>query len=270
MIFGLFPLLIVVVALVALFSGRSEDDPNRERPLALYLSVAGLLGVVLLLAGTYMTLSGVVGLTDGQSGSARGFSFTSSKNSTVEFAPVPPRSLRKLAPGGAWSAYPGRSNHDDDVARILTGLIVTAIGFGVVRFHSPKLRQLTEGSNGPGARVASRYFYAVCFVSMLTAIGAAGAAVYAAAGWIAPDTLGFGSHFDGLRTLIVTGVLAIVALVIFRREWGHAEALATPKRTLGFTPPAAPTPPAPRGPTPPPAPPAKKAAAAKKAPPRRT
>lgn len=271
-VFEIFPLVLVAAVLVALFAGRSEPDPDRERPTALYLSIVSFFAVLFVLGSTVAITMGVMGLTGDGS-----YSFGSGEN-VAGYAPIP-RAAPTVSIKPGFAPYPmppakaqltyGRyhANHDGDVSTIVTGLIVGLLALGVFRSSFGKARRLGAGSSGPGARVLARYCYAVCFVTLLAGLAGAGIAIHSLFGVIAPDTFNAGSNAESARVLADSAVVALVALALFRLHSEQAQGFSAPPRSVGF---AAPTPTAPPAPSTPPAPPAKKAPAAKKAPPRRT
>ncbi len=267
MFFGFFglPLVLIVGALLLALAGKSEPDPKRERPAALYLAVATLVGVVLFLGATWLTANGLVELTDTDSN--RGFSYSvTGESSGAAWSDHPPGKIPEELfnrPGlrqradYVFETNRGGTNHDDDVSQVVGGVILGALAFAIVRFHQPKLQELADDSDGPGARIYSRHLYIVCGATLLTALTAAGTTVYGIYGMVAPDTAGAGEVTDAFRMVLSTAALAAVATLIFNRNWTRAEDLAAVARPpIGF----APAPPAKAAP-------AKKAAAKKAAPP---
>lgn len=216
-------LLIVAVVLLAL-AGKSEDDPRRERPAALYLSTLTLVGVLAVLAGTFLAVNGLVELTDTKPSGWTSYSERIEVGGEFEFGPDMRQRGRRLQPLPP-VARPG-ANHDDDVSQLIGGLIVGAVGLALLRFHVPKLQDLADNSEGPGARVYSRLLYIVSGVALLTGLGAAGSALYAVYGMIAPDTAGAGEVTDALRALITALAVATVAWALFREAWSKSEDLA--------------------------------------------
>lgn len=223
MFFGFFglPFLLVVALVLLALAGKNEVDPRRERPAALYLSAMTLLGLLGLLTATYLVAHGLVELTDTTpttfgvesrqviSSDEDGFSFSSRDNdhfgSEAQFAHV---------------------NHDDDVSGVVGGVIVGAIALALLWFHVPKLQDLADNSTGPGARVYSRLLYVVCGLALFVGLAAAGTAVYAVYGMVAPDTAGAGEVTDALRNFLAAAAVAAVAALLFQRSWGRSEDLA--------------------------------------------
>ena len=245
MFFGLFeiiPLALVGAILIALFAGRSEPDPDRERPTALYLSIVSFFAVLFVVGASFALSTGVIGLTGDGTDHA---SFSVGTSGEVG-------EVGRISEGGSREYRPHR-NHDDDVSMIVAGLIAGAIALGVHRSYLTRIKELGRSSTGPGARVLSRYGYTVSFLTLLTGLGAVGVMLHAFIGLFSPDTFGIYSNADAARALAESAFVALVALWLFRVHSGLAESMTSPPRSVGFAPPA-----------PPPAPPA--APAAKKAP----
>jgi hypothetical protein len=221
--FGL-PFLLIVGLTLLVLAGKNEPDERRERPAALYLSFMTLIGVLLLLTATFLTVNGLVELTD--------------TTPTSRFISTSDDVTIRVGPRGRIVEPPSFSsdvNHDDDVSQVIGGLIVGAIALALLRFHRPKLQDLADNSTGPGARVHSRLLYIVCGATLLTALAAAGSAVYGVYGMVAPDTAGAGEVTDALRALITAAAVAAVAALLFRAAWDNAEDLAAIGRpTEGF------------------------------------
>jgi hypothetical protein len=224
MLLGL-PLVLLVGLLIAVLAGRSEPDPRRERPEAIYLSVVTFLGVGLLLAATWLTASGLMALTDTRGEAAGWFG---GSGTSIEIAPVPRGRIapRPLNPFEASKISYGDRNHDNDVSQVIGGLIAGALALGLLRFFSPKLQDLGDNSEGPGARIYARLLYLLCGTTLIVALGAAATAVYSVFGMIAPDTAGVGGVTDAVRSLLSAAALAVVAGYLFRRCWTRSEDLA--------------------------------------------
>lgn len=220
--FGFFgaPFVLIVAVVLLALAGKSEDDPRRERPAALYLSALTLVGVLMVLAGTFLAVNGLVELTDTKPSGWTSYSEAIEVRPDFEFGQRG-RRVQPLPP----IQRPG-ANHDDDVSQLIGGLIVGAIGVALLRFHVPKLQDLADNSDGAGARVYSRLLYVVCGVALLTGLGAAGTALYSVYAMIAPDTAGAGEVTDGLRSLITALAVATVAWALFREAWAKSEDLA--------------------------------------------
>ncbi len=213
--FATLPLLLIVGLLVLALSGKSEPDPTRERPTALYLSVITFVGVLLLLAATWLTVNGLVELTDTSPTDA----FSSSRT-TIRVGP------NETFGSGSFSPYSTRVNHDDDISQVVGGLIAGAIAAALLWYHLPKFEKDLDDSTGPGARVYSRVLFFICGATLLTGLAAAGTAVYAIYGMIAPDTAGAGEVTDALRTFLSAAALAAAAAYIYQRAWKRSEDLA--------------------------------------------
>jgi hypothetical protein len=117
-------------------------------------------------------------------------------------------------------------NHDDDVSGVVGGVIVGAIALALLWFHVPKLRDLADNSSGPGARIYARFLYLLCGLTLITGLAAAGTAIYAVYGMLAPDTAGAGEASDALRNFIAAAAVTAVAAALFQRSWGASEDLA--------------------------------------------
>ena len=230
MFFGLFglPFLLIVGLTLLVLAGKNEPDDRRERPAALYLSFMTLIGVLLLLSATFLTVNGLVELTD----TTPTGEWSMYVEESVEFGPrgqviQPDRSFRSTSRGGV--------NHDDDVSQLVGGLIAGAIAVALLRFHLPKLQAAGDNSTGPGARVYSRLLYIVCGATLLTGLAAAGTAVYSIYGMVAPDTSGAGEVTDALRSFITAAALTVVSALLFREAWSKSEDLAAVgDDTVGF------------------------------------
>jgi hypothetical protein len=154
---------------------------------------------------------------------------------------------------------------------VLGGLIAIA-ALLVFLFHYRRVEDaLREPGwlHGPGARVRRGYIYLSSFVWILVALFAAVGAAFGLYEIIAPDTAGLGAPTDtvrdsGIASLVSLGLLALIAVVVFRTHWRRlafarpaAPAVARPPDTAELPPPAVPPPAAPPPPpphTPPPPP----------------
>lgn len=212
--FATLPLVLIVGLLLLALSGKSEPDPTRERPMALYLSVVTFIGVLLLLAATWLTVNGLVELTDTSPTDAF------SSRTTIRVGP------NESFGSGSFSPYSGRVNHDDDISQVIGGLIAGAIAAAILWFHLPKFEKDVDDSTGPGARVYSRVLFFICGAALLTGLAAAGTGVYSIYGMIAPDTAGAGEVTDALRTFLSSLALAAAAAYIYQRAWKRSEDLA--------------------------------------------
>jgi hypothetical protein len=221
MVFGfvIFPFALLIGLLLLGLSGKSEPDPTRERPTALYFSVVTLIGALMLLGATYLTVNGLVELTN--TAPTEGFA----KSSVTLRAG--PRNPFDQGSSSFSSSYGSKANHDDDISQVIGGLIAGAIAAGLLWFHLPKLQKDLDDSHGPGARVYSRVLYLICGAALLTGLAAAAAAVFAVYGMIAPDTAGVGATTDALRSFISSGALAVAAVFVFSRAWSRSEDLAS-------------------------------------------
>jgi hypothetical protein len=217
------PFLLVVALVLLVLAGKSEPDPGRERPAALYLSALTLLGVLLLLAGTFFTAKGLVELTD-TTPTGGWFSYSQ------EGVEIGPRG-RVIAP--AFEDLKalrtrGTVNHDDDVSMLIGGVIMAAIAVALLRFHLPKLQDFAATSTGPGARVYNRLLYVVSGASLVAGLLAAGTVAYSIYGMIAPETAGAGRVTDAFREGLSALAVAVVAGVLFREAFNKSD-LATVK-----------------------------------------
>ena len=262
-LFVVLPSLLVVIALIAIFSGRSEPDPDQERPQAIYLSLVALVTLAVVLGSVFAVLGGLVGLTDKHSGSGYWSSYSSGcaySFGSGDDSDTPPR----LEEGDDCEYHEdrGKANHDDDVRAIVYGLIVLAVAGGVRRFHMGALRSLNDRSSGPGRRVYQRYLYAACFLTVSLAIGTGTYALTRIPSLVSTDTFGVSDHGEVLRSLALFGVFAVITMASFRGHW-YRRTGATPAYIPPPPPVAPPPPPVPEPPTPP-GPPVRKAPAAKK------
>lgn len=245
-VFFFLPSLLVVGALIAIFSGRSEPDPEQERPQAIYLSIVSIVTLAVVLGATFAVLNGLAGLTDKHSNQWIGYSPDEFIGESPFTGPERFQVLDDLPHS--------KANHDDDVRMIVQGLIVLAVAGGVRKFHHGALREAASKSTGPGKRVYQRYIYAACFTTCSIAVGTGAYALTRIPGLMNPDTFGVLDRGEALRGLGVFGVFTLILIASFRSHW-FRRGNASP-----FAPPPAPTPV-----NPPPAPPAAKAAPAKKA-----
>ena len=223
MFFGFFglPLVLIVVVVLLVLAGKSEADPRRERPATLYLSAMTLLGVLGALTATYLVVHGLVELTD-----------TSPTSTTVG---VRSDLFEDRGPRFGTSFDETSVNHDDDVSSAIGGLILGVIAAALLWFHVPRLRDLADNSHGPGARIYARLLYVVSAITLLVGLTAAGMAIYALYGIIAPDTAGTDTASEGLRNFITAAALTAAAAALFQRTWTASEDLAAIARSGGVT-----------------------------------
>jgi hypothetical protein len=213
--FGL-PFILTVAVVLLVLAGKNEADPKRERPAALYLSAMVLLGVAGLLTASYLTVHGLVELTDSTPTS---FGIESRQVITSD------EDGFSFNQGSSSQSF-GHVNHDDDVSGVVGGVIVGAIALALLWFHVPKLQDLADNSTGPGARIYSRFLYVLCGLTLVVGLAAAGTAIYAVYGMLAPDTAGAGEVTDALRNFIAAAAVTAVAAALFQRSWGASEDLA--------------------------------------------
>lgn len=247
-VFFFLPLLLTVGALIAILSGRSEPDPDQERPQAIYLSIVSIVTLAVVLGATFAVLSGLVGLTDSRHGEWFGYSPGEEIIGESPFAG--PTRFRVLE----GDSFHHKANHDDDVRMIVQGVIVLAVAGGVRKFHHGALQEASNKSSGPGKRVYQRYLYAACFLTCSIAVGTGTYALTRIPGLINPDTFAVLDRGEALRGLGLFGAFTLVLIASFRNHW-FRRGNASP-----FTPLPAPVPA-----SPPPAPPVAKKAPAKKA-----
>jgi hypothetical protein len=120
------------------------------------------------------------------------------------------------------------SSTDDQFTNeaVLGGLIAIA-ALLVFLFHYRRIEDTLREPGwlqGPGARVRRGYIYLASFVWILVALFAAVGAAFGLYEILAPDTAGLGAPSDtvrdsGIASLVSLGLLALIALVVFRTHW---------------------------------------------------
>ncbi|HVM41330.1 MAG TPA: hypothetical protein VM618_11205 [Acidimicrobiia bacterium] len=234
---------VIVLAIVAIVSGRGEPDPDARRTPALYATVLAFLSLFTLLIAGVATAQSLLeaAIVEDPAGSFEAF-------------PEP------IFPDGDGFEFDEPPSFDDidtadaDDARyasaVQSGLIALAAG-AVFLFH----RRLFDG-RAPGAmkdaawRVFQAYGYAVCFVAVLIVLFGAAGSLYGLFRIIAPGvTAGFleasVERREGLVTFLSAGLLALGAAAIFRANWeGETPSLRLRRGPGAGTPPPAPGEPA--------------------------
>jgi len=189
-ILGFLPLIVVLaIVAVVILGDRKEPDPQRDRPLAVYLGTACFVGVAMLLMSVFVVVTGATSITE------------------------------------------GARNHDEDVTGLVSGLIVAALAAGVVRFHLPQLKSVSDSPNG--LRVFTRYVYITSFLALLVALGTAATAAFAVYGTVAPETANYDSWADAFRQLISMGVMAAASGLVLQWHWRQATELRAAETSAG-------------------------------------
>lgn len=264
------PLALVVFLVVAVLGGRYEEDPDRERPRAIYLASACFVGVVTVIASVFMLVTAILGLTSdsdsfvGASDSVRitaqapQFDEDGNLIEDGEFAQDEPFEEPQFEEREFDSAFADDEDNADISAAVMGG-IVLLIALGILAFHDPRLTRLVAISRGPAARVYVKYLYLLCFVAVLVVLGAGAFALYSLYGVAAPGVAQVGSRGDALRGFASAVSLVVTAGLIFMIHWRRADALVVERGVtepgFGAAPPAPrtrpPAPPAPEPPAPP-------------------
>ncbi len=235
--FAIIPLLLIgliVIAIVAFASNRSDPDPEGRRPYAIYL--VSITFITLFLA--LFSLSGTV--------------------SALTHLALPNHPEPVVFPSDDFGSPDFRlpDQNDQEIRDAVETGVVAVIALLVLALHVRRLRELENDVRTDGAaarRTYTAYLYVVCFFALLTLIGAAAAAATGLFRIIAPGTTGFGpmsvERDRGIEVLVPAATLASAALAIFTYHWRRAGFFGRPSRARtavpGVPPPAAPPPAAP-------------------------
>jgi len=201
---GFAAVVVLVVVIAGAIGGRNEPDTGAERPLAIYLAAAAVVATFTVFAGVGLTATAISALAEENSGSAatifEGDEF---------FGEEPPVSGDD-------------AERNSEITDLVMGLIVLAVGAGVLAFHDPKLRTMAQNSDGPGLRVASKAAYIICFSALVAIVVGIVAVVFGAYGAIAPGVSGVGDRDQAFRNLITPLSLVVTAAGFFVINWRRA------------------------------------------------
>lgn len=109
---------------------------------------------------------------------------------------------------------------------VLSGLIALAAAL-VLLFHTRRQRALAAEPNAEPRSTYQVYLYAVCLLTILTALVTAALTVFALVRLVFPGAVGNGGE-GGSVPLITTAYLTVVASAIFLAHWRRAAAFRTP------------------------------------------
>lgn len=222
--------LVLVVAAVA--GGRNEADPDGERPLALYLAAMAFVTIFLAL-GAFSTIvaSGVdTGLGDDTP--TESFSFDDEGNEVIE----------PLGPGA------GDQRDNERVRTIVVAGLLLIVAGGLFVWHDGRLNDFRNSGRTPGWRTAQVSGYVICFLALLTALGAVVTLGYAIFQAIAPGIAEVEERKDALQPAIVSAIVAAAAAGIFAYHWARLDRRGTGGARLAEV--VAPLPPPPPEPAP--------------------
>ncbi|MEY2476343.1 MAG: hypothetical protein QOG87_1658 [Actinomycetota bacterium] len=232
---------VLVLAVASVAGGRSEPDPDGERPFALYLAAMAFVAVFLSLGAFSTIVSSAVdaGLgDDGPSIERIGSGF-----GDVEREALESEGLQVPDP-----ILPDTLGDERDNERIRTmviaGLLLAAAG-GLFVWHDQRLNDFRNSGRSPGWRTAQVSGYVICFLALLVALGAVVTFGYAIFQMIAPGVAGVAERDDGLQPTIVSAVTAIAAAGIFIYHWGRLDRRGTGGARLADVVAPLPPPPAP-------------------------
>ena len=216
---------IILLGVLALTVGRVEPDPTGRRPYSIYLATIVFVSLFTVLIAGFSTISELAQLGfDG--GDARfgehcisgpGFDECTMGVGMSSFGPN--------------IALEGRGDPNDaHIREAVRAALILLAAVAVLWLHARHFRDLQDEEgflDSPAARVLLVYFYAVCFVTALVALGAAASAAYAIFRIALPDVSGFG-HSDverdqGFVQLISSGALAAAAVALFLFHWNRTE-----------------------------------------------
>jgi hypothetical protein len=249
--------LIVVLGLIILGvanggSGRQEPDPTGRRPYAIYLVSVTFVALQVLVFSATAVVSALVRIPLGDEVSVDAFGVTVapeavSGSGTATIAPPgsagqpsPDPTLTESPPPqpSPVEVPPPRPTPIDrfvadtrHVREAMQAGLIAIVALLVLLFHARRLRDLTKEpafAEGPARRAFQAYLYAVCFVSVLTALGAAAAASIGLVNLIAPETAGEFERNSGIRQFVTGAFLVLASSAVFRFHWRRASAFRTP------------------------------------------
>ena len=212
--------LVLVGAVIA--GGRNEADPDGERPLALYLAAMAFVTIFLAL-GAFSTIvaSGVdAGLgDDGPSiTSIEGFSVGTGEGTIEEDFEAPDPILP--------DTFGDQRDNERIRTIVIAGLLLAAAG-GLFLVHDGRLNDFRNSGRTPGWRTAQVSGYVICFLALLTALGAVVTLGYAIFQAIAPGIAEVEERKDALQPAIVSAIVAAAAAGIFAYHWARLDRRGT-------------------------------------------
>ena len=207
---------VLVLAVASVAGGRSEPDPDGERPFALYLASVAFVAIFLALGGFSAVVSSAVDAGLGDDGP----SFTSTEGFGIGGAEAD--ALEAEGFDAPEPILPDSFGDERDNERIrtivLAGLILAAAGALFV-WHDGRLGEFRRAGAGPGWRTAQVSGYLICFLALLTAFGAVVVFGYAIFQMIAPGIAGVAERSDGGQPAIVSALVGLAAAAIFAYHW---------------------------------------------------
>jgi len=263
---GFVPFALLVVVIVVLVAGRREPDPEHQRPPAIYYALVQFVTVFAVLFALAALAASLfqLGTSDNEFHDSRSFRV---HRSVTEVRAVPPGYPAPSAVPGRTAPEPSGVIFERPVPRVygngndndahwsdaVRAAIIALVAAATWLLHERRRPRFEPGT--PGRRVQVTFMYAVCFVAVVTAVGAVVGMLFNGWNAIAPGVTGSGPREHSLRALGSTGVLFVLAAVVFWRHLTWAEpwrrrAVATPPPPQPWTPPAPPVaaPPRPAGP----------------------
>jgi hypothetical protein len=217
--------LVLVGAVIA--GGRNEADPDGERPLALYLAAMAFVTIFLSLGAFSAIVASGVDAGLGDDTPSNSFTFDDEGNEIVE----------PLAPGN------GDQRDNERIRTIVVAGLVLATAGGLFLWHDRRLNDFRNSGRTPGWRTAQVAGYVICFLALLTALGAVVTLGYAIFQAAAPGIAEVAERKDALQPGIVSAVVALAAAGIFAYHWSRLDRRGTGGARLADV--VAPLPPAP-------------------------